>query len=346
MIHKQTFEFVDLFAGIGGFRLGLEANGGKHVFASEWDAKAAATYAAWFGDNDISTEDFRTLDYEKIPDHDFLTAGFPCQPFSIAGVSKKNSLNRSHGFDDLHQGNLFEFLAKFISVKRPPVFLLENVKNLLSHDGGNTWKTIQEILHGLDYVFDHQVLHAYSVVPQSRPRVYIVGFDKRVFGENALEKFSFPKFSAEKKKLESILDLKPSKKYMLTDNLWDYLQAYKLKHAAKGNGFGFKLFSGSETSGTLSARYYKDGAEILVKQRGWKNPRKLSPKEALLLMGFSSRFARMRGLGDEFPQIASDMQTYKQAGNAVVPEMVELISAQILTAVELLGGFPRRKNGI
>lgn len=343
---KPTFEFVDLFAGIGGFRLGLEALGGRHVFASEWDAKAAATYIAWFGDSNISTEDFRSLDYEKIPDHDFLTAGFPCQPFSIAGVSKKNSLNRSHGFDDLHQGNLFEFLAKFIATKRPAVFLLENVKNLLSHDGGNTWRTIQEILTGLDYVFEHQVLHAYSVVPQSRPRVYIVGFDKRVFGENALDNFSFPVLSPDKKELASVLELKPNKKYMLTDNLWQYLQAYRLKHAAKGNGFGYKLFSGSDTSGTLSARYYKDGAEILVKQGGWKNPRRLSPKEALLLMGFNSRFAHLRGFEDEFPQVVSDMQTYKQAGNAVVPEMVELISAQILSTVALLGGFPRSNSGI
>lgn len=343
-----SFTFIDLFAGIGGFRCALTALGGQHLFANEWDKDSATTYKNWYGDHNVSTEDFRLILPSDVPKHDVLAAGFPCQPFSIAGVSKKNSLGRPHGFDDLEQGNLFEFLAKLMDTNRPSVFILENVKNLLSHDKKNTFKQIASRLDSIDYSWGYKVLSSETFVPQRRQRIFIVGFDKRVFGVNAIDNFAFPSYEGKPKKLKSILEKEPDPKYMLSDNLWQFLQAYKAKHSALGNGFGFKTFSAEDTARTISARYYKDGADILINQPGWKNPRKLTPKEALKLMGFTPKYASLfketikgnRG----FPQVVSDAKTYKQCGNAVVPDVVESVMRQVVIAVEAMGGFPSTRH--
>lgn len=327
----KNFTFIDLFAGIGGFRLGLTAAGGSAVFSNEWDKWAATTYKSWYGDAEIRQEDLRTLDPgNDIPDHDVLSAGFPCQPFSIAGVSKKNSLGRPHGFSDLQQGNLFFSLCDVINAKRPKIVLLENVKNIVGHDKGKTWKVINETLDLLGYHVSFKVLNAAAWVPQNRRRVFIVALDKSVFTEEKAVAFEFPDDSGAPKVLDDILEKQaPDTKYMLTDNLWSYLKAYKDSHVARGNGFGYKLYDRSQTTGTLSARYYKDGAEILISQEGWRNPRRLTPSEAARLMGFNKHIALSAGLTGEFPQVVSDMQAYKQFGNSVCPLIVREIGLEI-----------------
>lgn len=327
----SEFTFIDLFAGIGGFRIGLTSSGGKAVFTNEWDSHAATTYKAWFGEDEISTADIRSLDPKKhIPTHDVLSAGFPCQPFSIAGVSKKNSLGRPHGFSDLQQGNLFFAICDIISAKKPKIVLLENVKNLIGHDKGKTWKVIIEALDLMGYEVKHQVINAAGWVPQNRRRVFIVAFNKNHFSQDVIAEFKFPDSGKTGIKLSSILEKSaPDKKYMLTDNLWKYLQTYAAGHKAKGNGFGYKLYGPEDTTGTLSARYYKDGAEILIKEPGWKNPRRLTPKEAARLMGFNTRFAKEWGFTRGFPQVVSDMQAYKQFGNSVCPLVVEQLGLEI-----------------
>lgn len=342
----SDFTFVDLFAGIGGFRLGLSSAGGKVVFTNEWDRYAATTYSAWFGDENISTDDIRHLDPRtEIPDHDVLSAGFPCQPFSIAGVSKKNSLGRPHGFRDLQQGNLFFAVCDIISAKKPKVVFLENVKNLIGHDKGKTWAVITESLELLGYEIRFQVINAASWVPQNRRRVFIVAFNREHFDTNTVESFSFPQEKPRKHKLSSILSkTPPDKKYMLTDNLWKYLQQYAAGHKAKGNGFGFKLYGPDDTAGTLSARYYKDGAEILINQPGWKNPRRLTPTEAAKLMGFNSKFAKAHGHKRGFPQVVSDMQAYKQFGNSVCPLVVAEIASEIARALKLQSSSNKSRN--
>jgi DNA (cytosine-5)-methyltransferase 1 len=325
------FTFIDLFAGIGGFRLGLESAGGRVVFTNEWDKHAANTYKSWFSETEISTEDIRKIDPKKdIPQHDVLSAGFPCQPFSIAGVSKKKSLGRPHGFSDLQQGNLFFAICDIIAIKKPKIVFLENVKNLTTHDGGKTWKIIVESLELLGYDVKFKVINAAGWVPQNRRRVFIVAMNKRKISKEAREGFSFPIEPQKKIKLKSILEkTAPDKKYMLTDNLWIYLQKYAAHHKSRGNGFGYKLYGPDDVAGTLSARYYKDGAEILIKQIGWKNPRRLTPKEAAKLMGFSGVMAKRKGFTRGFPQIVSDMQSYKQFGNSVCPLVVSEIAMEI-----------------
>ncbi|HEY1793334.1 MAG TPA: DNA (cytosine-5-)-methyltransferase [Opitutaceae bacterium] len=309
------FRFVDLFAGIGGLRLGLQRAGGTCVFTSEWDRYSQKTYKAWYGDDPHG--DITKIAPESIPDHDVLAAGFPCQPFSIAGVSKKISLGRAHGFKDAAQGTLFFHVVTIAEIKRPPVLLLENVKNLLSHDGGKTWKVIHANLQDLGYKVFHKVIDAKHFVPQHRERIFIVCFDPRVFGENP--PFQFPELPEDKHTLKDILDPSPDPKYTLSDHLWRYLQAYADKHREKGNGFGFGLTPPEKISRTLSARYYKDGSEILIPQAR-KNPRRLSPREAARLMGFP----------DELPIVVSDTQAYKQFGNAVVPLVSEAVAKQIV----------------
>ena len=327
----RKFTFIDLFAGIGGFRLGLNSAGGEAVFTNEWDEYAAATYKAWYGEDSISTIDIRELDPIKdIPSHDVMAAGFPCQPFSIAGVSKKNSLGRPHGFSDLQQGNLFFAICDIISAKKPKVVLLENVKNLMSHDAGKTWAVILKSLDLLGYEVKHKVLNAAGWVPQNRRRVFIVALSRKYFSNKIIESFKFPEQPETKLKLSSILQKSiPDTKYMLTDNLWKYLKKYAAEHKAKGNGFGYKLYGPDDTSGTLSARYYKDGAEILISQPGWRNPRRLTPKEAARLMGFNNQMAKTQGFRRGFPQVVSDMQAYKQFGNSVCPLVVSEISKEI-----------------
>jgi DNA (cytosine-5)-methyltransferase 1 len=313
------FRFIDLFAGIGGFRLALESLGGKCVMSSEWDRYAQKTYKAWF--DEVPAGDIRQIERESIPDHDVLAAGFPCQPFSIAGVSKKKSLGRAHGFGDVVQGNLFFDLAAVIKAKRPPVVFLENVKNLKSHDGGRTWKVIHDTLVQLRYRVFHKVIDAIEWVPQHRERIYIVCFDRDIFPDSP--PFQFPIGSGLPPcHLGTILEPRPDPKYTLSDHLWQYLQDYRERHESKGNGFGFGLAPPQGTTRTLSARYYKDGSEILVPQRG-RNPRRLTPRECARLMGFP----------DSLPIVVSDTQAYRQFGNAVVPPVVEAIGREILAVL-------------
>ncbi|MFV0416672.1 MAG: DNA (cytosine-5-)-methyltransferase [Chthoniobacterales bacterium] len=333
---KFSFKFADIFAGIGGFRIALEGFGGHCIFSSEWDRFSQKTYSAWFGE--IPTGDIREVNPSSIPDHDILTAGFPCQPFSLAGVSKKNSLGRAHGFRDATQGTLFFTLATLIEAKRPRILFLENVKNLLSHDKGNTWRVIRETLDALDYEVNAKVIDAAHWVPQHRERIFIIGFDRRVFGN--FPAFSFPSISQQPKpRFASILEKNPSEKYTLSDRLWAYLQEYAERHRKKGNGFGFGFADLNGVSRTLSARYYKDGSEILIPQKG-KNPRKLTPREAARLMGFP----------DEKPIVVSDTQAYRQFGNAVSPPAVKAIGKNIVAVLRehfsksLSDGRPLKEN--
>ena len=325
---SSKFTFIDLFAGIGGFRSAMTALGGECVFTSEWDKFAVKTYEAWYGDDKVYTEDIRLLDPREIPKHEIQCAGFPCQPFSIAGVSKKNALGRKHGFEDEKQGNLFFAIMDIVKAKEPPILLLENVKNLKSHDRGNTWKVIHSELAKEYHVFS-EVVDAKHWVPQHRERIFIVCFRKSVFPSEV--SFSFPRTEKNRTpQFGDIRDEKPPKKYMLTDKLWEYLEAYKIKHQTAGNGFGYGIVSPKGISRTLSARYYKDGSEILVKEKGWKNPRRLTIPEAQRLMGFVERYANLFNHSHGFPQVVSDTQAYRQFGNAVVPLVVEEIGRAIL----------------
>lgn len=321
---SARFRFIDLFAGIGGLRVGFENIGGKCVFTSEWDKYAAETYRKNFpeeeehvfaGDIREYTKDDAAL--ARIPAHDVLLAGFPCQPFSIAGVSKKNALGRPHGFLDATQGTLFFDVAQIIRFHRPRAFLLENVKNLQRHDKGRTFETIMNVLENeLGYKVVTRIVSARPWVPQGRERIFIAGFlDHKT--QFSFDSVAVPEGPAPT--LGSILDAGVAEKYTLTPKLWDYLQAYKKKHEAKGNGFGFGLFGPGDVARTLSARYYKDGSEILVDQGRGKRPRRLTPKECARLMGFE------RGNRTwEIP--VSDTQAYKQFGNAVVVPVVEAIA--------------------
>lgn len=334
IVHGHVpFKFIDLFAGIGGFRSAMTSLGGECVFTSEWDKYAAKTYRAWYGDEHIHSGDIREVDpAQEIPDHDVLCAGFPCQPFSLAGVSKKKSLGRLHGFEDLDQGNLFFSIMNIVDAKRPPVLVLENVKNLKSHDKGNTWAVIQECLEDRGYVVYSKVIDAQAWVPQHRERIFIVCFDSNVFGRADQIGFEFPdQPSTEPPKLGTVLHTQaPDKKYMLSDKLWQYLQDYRAKHEAKGNGFGYSCFGRNDVARTISARYHKDGSEILIRQRGWKNPRRLTPTEAMGLMGFDEKYSRLFGHDSRFPQVVSDTQAYRQFGNAVVPHVVEAVGEKVV----------------
>ncbi len=313
------FTFVDLFAGIGGMRLGLERAGGQCKFSCEIDRFSQKTYRAWFGE--VPAGDINEIQFGDIPDCDILAAGFPCQPFSIAGVSKKKSLGHAHGFKCATQGTLFFTLATIIENKRPPVLLLENVKNLRSHNKKQTWKVIRSTLEELGYTVFDEIIDAANYVPQHRERIVIVCFDKKMFGKSP--PFQFPKPPKDSMpKFRDILESSPDKKYTLTDHLWKYLQDYAAKHKAKGNGFGFGLTKLDGVSRTLSARYYKDGSEVLIPQRR-KNPRRLTPREAARLMGFP----------DELPIVVSDTQAYKQFGNAVVPGVIEVVAKEVVNVL-------------
>ena len=325
-----SFTFVDLFAGIGGMRAGFEQAGGKCVFTCEWNQWAKRTYVANFGlDEERFAGDIVEVPTDDIPDHDVLLAGFPCQPFSIAGVSKKNALGRPHGFECTTQGTLFFDVARIISEKRPKAFLLENVKNLLSHDGGNTFRVIRETLEDeLGYDVHHKVIDASRFVPQHRERILIAGFREPVgfdfeqiqlpsagprlgsilHPEDGSEPNEEPYTTGPKSRVHS--------KYGLTDKLWGYLQAYAEKHRKAGNGFGFGLVDKSCVARTLSARYYKDGSEILVRRGNGRNPRRLTPRECARLMGFP----------DSFQIPVSDTQAYKQFGNSVVVPVIEAVA--------------------
>lgn len=324
------FTFIDLFSGIGGLRIPLEAAGGRCVFSSEIDRYSQKTYAAWFGETPHG--DITKISAADIPDHDFLAAGFPCQPFSLAGVSKKKSLGQEHGFSCKVQGTLFFNVASIIEVKRPPVVLLENVKNLKSHDQGRTYQVIKEALEDeLHYKVFDKVIDAADYVPQHRERIYIACFDKHVFGENP--PFEFPeKPKGPRPKLEDILDTVVDERYTLSDHLWNYLQDYARKHREKGNGFGYGLADPKGVTRTLSARYHKDGSEILVPQKG-KNPRRLTPTECLRLMGFPAN-KRV---------VVSDTQAYRQFGNAVVPKVAEAVIREMMEVMRWQ--LSQTKNG-
>lgn len=324
------FNFIDLFAGIGGIRKGFDAIGGHCVFTSEWNKFAQETYAANFRDNHPPYGDITQIPTEEIPDHDVLLAGFPCQPFSIAGVSKKNSLGRKHGFLDETQGTLFFDVARIIRAKRPAAFLLENVKNLTGHDKGRTFEVILRTLTDeLGYRVWHKVIDAQHFVPQHRERIVIVGFRENVpfdwddlklppKGSVRLASILHPQDGSEKAEAPYTLgpDAKVNGKYTLTDKLWQYLQGYAAKHKAAGNGFGFGLVTPVDVARTLSARYYKDGSEILVSQGSRKNPRRLTPRECARLMGYS----------DDFRIPVSDTQAYKQFGNSVAVPVFEAVA--------------------
>lgn len=313
------FSFIDLFAGIGGLRIAMESIGGRCVFTSERDKWCQETYRANHRDNRPIAGDIREIAAHEVPAHDILCAGFPCQPFSIAGVSKKNALGTKHGFECEAQGTLFEDVIRVLKHHRPAGFLLENVKNLRSHDKGRTYAVIRGALDELGYTVRDQIIDAKHYLPQHRERIVLVGF-RRDTG------FSFDDLRLPEKgavKMRSVLhpedgtekpeghytfgrDATVSPKYTLTDHLWGYLQGYAKKHRAAGNGFGFGLVGPDDTCRTLSARYYKDGSEILVQQPG-RNPRRLTPRECARIMGYP----------DSFQIPVSDTQAYKQFGNSV-----------------------------
>lgn len=340
-VGDYDFRFIDLFAGIGGIRMAFEAQGGRCVFTSEWNPYAQKTYLANFPEAAHALEgDITKVDARDIPDHDVLLAGFPCQPFSIAGVSKKNALGRAHGFADETQGTLFFDVARIIAEKRPAAFLLENVKNLVSHDKGNTFRVIKKVLEEeLGYHITYKVVDGAHFVPQHRERILIVGFREKTdftFGDMVLpekkptmKEILHPQDGSEEPESHYTTGPKAriDDRYTLTPKLWAYLQAYAEKHRAAGNGFGFGLVGPDSVSRTLSARYYKDGSEILVSQGPRKRPRRLTPRECARLMGFP----------DDFIIPVSDTQAYKQFGNSVVmPVMREVARVMKPRLMELL----------
>ena len=337
-----AFTFIDLFAGIGGLRKAMESAGGRCVFTSEWDAFAQKTYHANFPDNRPIAGDIREVDAASIPEHDVLVAGFPCQPFSIAGVSKKNALGRLHGFQDETQGTLFFDVLRILMHHRPAAFLLENVKNLKSHDKGRTFDVIRrKLTEELGYTLHTRIIDAANFVPQHRERIVMVGFRENTgfsyddlvlpgrAGRGMRDVLHLEDGTEAPESHFTVgRDARVSDKYTLSDKLWQYLQGYAAKHKAAGNGFGFGLVDGDSISRTLSARYYKDGSEILVSRGPGNNPRRLTPRECARLMGYD----------DSFRIPVSDTQAYKQFGNSVaVPvfaEVARLMRPHILALAE------------
>lgn len=334
------FNFIDLFAGIGGIRLGFEAHGGQCVFTSEWNKFSQKTYFANFPKtlNHKFIGDITKCDAKDIPDHEILLAGFPCQPFSIAGVSKKNALGKPHGFECTTQGTLFFDVARIIAEKKPKAFLLENVKNLVSHNKGNTFKVILHVLREeLGYEVHYKIIDGKHFVPQHRERILIVGFNHKtdftwddlflpekgavklcsiLHPQNGTEKAEEPYTIGEKAEVNC--------KYTLTPQLWKYLQDYAEKHRKAGNGFGFGLVNGDNIARTLSARYYKDGSEILISQGENKRPRRLTPRECARIMGFP----------DSFIIPVSDTQAYQQFGNSVVLPVIKAVAEIMIPHIQ------------
>lgn len=333
---EHSFTFIDLFAGIGGLRRGFDAIGGKCIFTCERDKHSQETYRANYPeDNHDIFPDITKLREEDIPPHDVLLAGFPCQPFSIAGVSKKNALNRPHGFACETQGTLFFDIQRILAYHRPKAFLLENVKNLVNHDKGQTFKVIRNVLENeLGYTIQCRILDAKSWLPQHRERIFIVGFRDEcgfdfedlvvpnVLKGPTLKTILHPENGEEapEKPFTDGNIGRVSDKYTLSDKLWAYLQAYADKHKAKGNGFGFGLFGAEGVARTLSARYHKDGSEILISRGDGRNPRRLTPRECARLMGFD-----LPGQSD-FIIPVSDTQAYRQFGNSVAVPAVEAVA--------------------
>lgn len=340
------FTFIDLFAGIGGLRQAMESIGGRCVFTSEWDKYARFTYEANYRDNRPIAGDIRTVAEDDIPEHTVLCAGFPCQPFSIAGVSKKNALGRKHGFECEAQGTLFYDVVRILKYHRPAAFLLENVKNLRSHDRGKTYSVIVGALQELGYTVRDRVIDAKHFLPQHRERIVLVGFlqdtgfsfDDLVLpeiGRRTMESVLHPENGTEAPERDYTIgpDARVNPKYTLTDHLWTYLQNYAEKHRSAGNGFGFGLVGPGDTCRTLSARYYKDGSEILIEQPG-RNPRRLTPRECARIMGYPETFI----IPDEPGRRVSDTQAYRQFGNSVaVPvfkEVARIMAPHIAAALD------------
>lgn len=329
----KNYRFIDLFAGIGGFHLAFESLGAKCVYSNDYDKFSQITYAENFGN--IDGTDIHNVDEKRIPPFDILCAGFPCQPFSIAGVSKKNSMGRKHGFEDEKQGNLFFEIIRIVNYHKPPVLFLENVKNLKSHDKGNTWKVIEKELDNAGYYVFSKIVDAKNYVPQHRERVFIICFRKEQFPDI---EFKFPETTIPRKlDLKDILETNVDTKYTLSDKLWGYLQKHKENSKKKGNGFGFGLVDPEidKDTRTLSARYHKDGSEILIKQEG-KNPRRLTPREC----------ARLQGFPEDFKISVSNTQAYRQFGNSVAVPAIKATAEQILKTINQYQRGAARKEQI
>jgi DNA (cytosine-5)-methyltransferase 1 len=337
------FRVIDLFAGIGGIRMGFEAHGGECVFTSEWNDFSKKTYVENYGDGHTFVGDIIPFPAQDVPDHDVLLGGFPCQPFSIAGVSKKNSMGRPHGFECNTQGTLFFDVARIIATKRPKAFLLENVKNLLSHDKGNTFKVILETLRDeLGYDVHYRIIDGQHFTPQHRERIIIVGFrEKTSFSWDDLQlPQEGPRLGSILHKTDGSEPVLPwdgdrffdhagqrvQDRYTLTPRLWEYLQAYARKHREAGNGFGYGMVYPNSVTRTLSARYHKDGSEILVWQGDHLRPRRLTPRECARLMGFP----------DTFRIPVSDTQAYRQFGNSVVMPVMQEVARIMVPHIQTL----------
>jgi len=320
------FKFIDLFAGIGGIRTAFEEAGGKCVFSSEWDKYSCTTYEANFKEK--PSGDIQKIESSEIPAFNVLCAGFPCQPFSLAGVSKKISMGKAHGFDDAKQGNLFFDIIRIVNFHKPEIVFLENVKNLLSHDKGRTFKVIKEALEAEGYNLSVDIFDAANFVPQHRERIIIVGCLN-----NFIELPCKSKLPEANHKIADILEPKVDPKYTLSDKLWHYLQEHAKKHKALGNGFGFGLVNKQGISRTLSARYHKDGSEILVPQKG-KNPRRLTPRECARLMGYP----------DDFIIPVSNTQAYRQFGNSVCVPMMKFLAQHVINHSNLNNQKSKRRE--
>lgn len=342
--------FIDLFAGIGGIRIAFEKAGAICVFSSEYDRFAQITYESYFGEKpdfksikDVDPSgDITQIDPKDIPDHDILTGGFPCQPFSLAGVSKKNSLKRPHGFDDPTQGTLFFNIKEILRVKRPKAFLLENVKNLVRHDKGKTFEIISKELDNLGYKWKYRIIDAAGWIPQHRERTYIVGFRNPMNedGDSITDFSLFDSIQPPKKRLYTLADVledKVPEKYTLMENTWNTLIRHKAYHAAAGNGFGYSVITPpfeEQTTRTISARYHKDGAEILIYQGKNKRPRRLTPLECSRLMGFPEDFQKLFSRDPNVQQPVSDTQAYRQFGNSVAVPLVSEIAEGIVKVLK------------
>jgi len=316
----KQLRFIDLFAGIGGIRIAYENVGCKCVFSSEIDKNCQKTYFANFGETPVG--DIRSVNEQMIPDHDILVGGFPCQPFSIAGISKNRSLGRETGFEDETRGTLFFDIVRILKAKRPKAFMLENVKNLKTNDHGRTFGIILNCFKELGYSCSFMVLDGQHYVPQHRERLIMVGFDKKACGEDVSFDFNMT-YPIRKPILSDILETEVAEKYTLSNHLWDYLQKRKAAQRAKGNGFGYSLSQIDSYSHTLSARYGKDGSEILIPQEG-KNPRRLTPREC----------ARLQGFPDTFEIVVGDASAYHQFGNSVVVPLIQDIAKQIVKKIK------------
>lgn len=342
-VHKENtpgaFTFIDLFAGIGGLRRAFETAGGKCVFTSEWNEKALETYLTNFGADHPVAGDITKIDANDIPDHDILVGGFPCQPFSLAGISQKNATGKPHGFEDKTQGTLFFDVARIIKAKRPATFLLENVRNLISHDKGRTFQVIKDTLEQeLGYAVSWKIMDGTPWVPQRRPRIAIVGFrdgEALDFDDIILPTTRAPVLGdilhrpGEPEEADGRFATGgiAHEKYTITDRLWSYLKSHAALHKAKGNGFGYGLHQPNDVARTLTARYYKDGAEILLHQEG-KNPRRLTPRECSRLMGFD------KASESNFIIPVSDTQAYQQFGNSVIVPMFTEVAKAIVKKLE------------